>query len=232
MTETFDQAGLLANYQNVQLRLHKAEASSGRAASSVKLLAVSKTKPLSMILALSEAGQLAFGENYIQEALQKHQAWCNLAPHLPLEWHLIGPIQSNKTKHVVEIFDWVHSLDRSKIAQRLNEQRSAQLPPLKVLIQVNADNEDTKSGVAVDEVMNFAAEIMGYPRLELRGLMCIPAKADPLGAFVIMKQLFDDLQQQYPQVDTLSMGMSADLEAAVAAGSTLVRIGTDIFGAR
>ncbi|GAB6264162.1 YggS family pyridoxal phosphate-dependent enzyme [Photobacterium sp. R1] len=210
----------------------------GRRADSVQLLAVSKTKPVSAISEAIAAGQLAFGENYVQEGVDKIQHFAATKPDLALSWHFIGPIQSNKTRPVAEHFDWVHSVDRAKIARRLSEQRPDNLPPLKILLQVNTSGEASKSGVEFDELAALAAEIISLPNLELRGLMSIPEKADDydsqLSAFTLLAQARDRLQQQLPEttLDTLSMGMSGDMEAAVAAGSTMVRIGTAIFGAR
>ncbi|UTM57765.1 YggS family pyridoxal phosphate-dependent enzyme [Photobacterium sp. CCB-ST2H9] len=210
----------------------------GRCADSVQLLAVSKTKPVSAISEAIAAGQLAFGENYVQEGVDKIQHFAATKPDLALSWHFIGPIQSNKTRPVAEHFDWVHSVDRAKIARRLSEQRPDNLPPLKILLQVNTSGEASKSGVEFDELAALAAEIVSLPNLELRGLMSIPEKADDynsqLSAFASLAQARDRLQQQLPEttLDTLSMGMSGDMEAAVAAGSTMVRIGTAIFGAR
>ena len=225
-------------YQAIHQRIQRACDEVDRDANSIRLLAVSKTKPAAMVVACYEQGQRAFGENYLQDGIEKIQALQALDG---IEWHFIGPLQSNKTRSVAAHFQWLETLDRLKIAQRLNEQRPADLPALNVLIQVNVSGEAQKAGVAVDQVAAFAAEIAALERLNLRGLMCIPEAVDLQSAqgvttlerqFSQMKQLFDRLQSHYPQVDTLSMGMSADLELAIAAGSTEVRIGTDIFGAR
>jgi len=188
-------------------------------------LAVSKTHPASKILQAKAAGQRAFGENYVQEALEKMTA----VPDL--EWHLIGPLQSNKTRVVAERFQWVQTVDREKIAKRLSEQRPADLPALNVLIQVNASGEDTKSGVQTAEVLDLADTIASLPRLKLRGLMAIPEPGAPRERYAEMRQVFDQLKKRV-DVDTLSMGMSDDLEIAIAEGATMVRIGTAIFGAR
>ena len=203
-----------------------------RPTNAVKLLAVSKTKPVSDIVQAYEAGQRLFGENYVQEAVDKIQA---LAHCRDIEWHFIGPIQSNKTRLIAEHFHWVHSIDRLKIAQRLNEQRS----PYRILdfcIQVNVDDEASKAGIAVDEVMAFAAQLAELPNLRLRGLMCIPqaqaSRQQQIQSFATMAQLFNQLREQYPQVDTLSMGMSDDMALAILHGSTMVRLGTAIFGTR
>ena len=204
----------------------------GRAPDSVRLLAVSKTWGPDAVRQAYAAGQIAFGENYIQEAVEKISALRDL----PLEWHCIGPIQSNKTRLVAEHFDWVHSVDRLKIAQRLSEQRPENLPPLQVCIQVNVDGGATKSGVSPAELPALAQAVAVLPRLQLRGLMTIPdatetpAQMRPVHAQA--RALLDDLRAQGLALDTLSMGMSADMEVAIAEGSTLVRVGTAIFGSR
>lgn len=196
------------------------------------LLAVSKTKPIEDIIELSNHGQRAFGENYVQEALEK------IAIRPDLEWHFIGPIQSNKTRPIAEHFQWVHSVDRFKIAKRLSEQRPKGLSPLNVLLEVNISDEDSKSGFSADKILEMSSEIASLPNLKLRGLMAIPKRAETLEAqrepFKKMQQLLIQMQTKLPNenLDTLSMGMSADLEAAILEGATIVRIGTDIFGAR
>ena len=191
----------------------------------VTLLAVSKTQPVERIKEAAAAGQRAFGENYVQEAVQKMQ-------HLPaLEWHLIGPLQSNKTRVAAERFDWVQTLASEKIARRLSEQRPAHLPSLNVLIQVNVSGEATKSGVAPQQVEALARAISTLPHLTLRGLMAIPEPGAPRARYQAVKALFDKLKGEFG-FDTLSMGMSEDLDTALAEGSTMVRIGTAIFGAR
>lgn len=204
----------------------------GRTSDSITLLAVSKTKPVQEILAATALGQRDFGESYLQEAELKIQQISNQS----LTWHFIGPIQSNKTRKIAELFDWVHSVDRLKIAQRLSEQRSALLPPLNLLIQVNIDNESSKAGISAREIPELADQIQRLPRVRLRGLMAIPGIASELDQqrepLSRMHQAFKDLQKQCPDCDTLSMGMSGDLEAAIAEGTTLVRIGTAIFGPR
>ncbi|SFC31552.1 hypothetical protein SAMN05660443_2215 [Marinospirillum celere] len=200
----------------------------------VKILAVSKKQPAAAIREAAAVGQLAFGENYLQEALQKQTELADL----DLEWHFIGPIQSNKTRDLAVHFAWVHTLDRYKIARRLNEQRPEAKGKLQVLIQVNISSEPNKSGVAPSDLLALAEEIQELPQLELRGLMCIPAATDDFAqqrlAFAQLAALHQRLQDAFPEarLDTLSMGMSGDLEAAIAEGSTLVRIGTAIFGAR
>lgn len=202
-----------------------------RAPTDVQLLAVSKTKPVSDIVQAYESGQRRFGENYVQEGVEKIIALQQLEH---IEWHFIGPLQSNKTRLVAEHFDWMQSLDRVKIASRLNEQRSPHAHPLQVCIQVNIDNEEQKSGVTPTAVMELADAVSQCKRLNLRGLMCIPkATGEQLrNSFCAMQTLYVRLKQVYPQVDTLSMGMSADLQQAIAAGSTMVRLGTAIFGPR
>ncbi|PQJ67870.1 YggS family pyridoxal phosphate-dependent enzyme [Photobacterium angustum] len=208
----------------------------GRAADSVQLLAVSKTKPVEAIEEAIAAGQYAFGENYVQEGVDKVNHFSSHPEKNLLVWHFIGPIQSNKTRLVAEHFDWVHSIDRIKTAKRLSDQRPTSMAPLQVLLQVNSSAEATKSGITLTEVPALAAEIAAMPNIELRGLMSIPQPAtDYDSQFATFKALADTLEQlklTYPNVDTLSMGMSGDMDAAIAAGSTIVRIGTAIFGAR
>lgn len=198
----------------------------------VKLLAVSKTRPAEAVRALAAAGQRAFGENYVQEGTAKRLALADL----PLDWHLIGHLQSNKCREAAEHFDWVHSLDRAKLVDALDQARAAGRPPLNVLIQVNVDGEASKSGCAPGEVAALADRVAAAPRLRLRGLMAIPEPhPDPAhrrDAFRRLKQLYDTLAARHPDVDTLSMGMSEDFALAIAEGSTMVRIGTALFGAR
>ncbi|QZO13592.1 YggS family pyridoxal phosphate-dependent enzyme [Pseudoalteromonas piscicida] len=199
----------------------------------VQLLAVSKTKPITDIEAAIAAGQTQFGESYVQEAVDKVAYF---KQNKALEWHFIGPIQSNKSRLVAENFHWVQSVDREKIARRLNEQRPTNLKPLKVLLQVNISGDDNKSGCHLNEVDTLAQFINDCRQLELRGLMTITEQTDDkqkqLQYFQQMRACFDRLKDQYQQLDTLSMGMSGDLDTAIAAGSTMVRIGTDIFGKR
>ncbi len=220
------------NLAHVQAHIEAACQAAGRPVGSVRLLAVSKTWGPEAVRAAHAAGQTAFGENYIQEAVDKILA----LQDLPLEWHCIGPIQSNKTRLVAEHFDWVHSVDRLKIAQRLSEQRPAHLPPLQVCIQVNVDGGETKSGVAPQDLPALAQAVAALPRLQLRGLMTIPEPAETdeqmRAVHAQAKALFDSLRAQGLPLDTLSMGMSADLAAAIAEGSTMVRVGTAIFGKR
>ena len=218
--------------QTVRSRLATACQSVGRNPGEVTLLAVSKTFGAEAVEEAYAAGQRIFGENYIQEAVQKIAQ----LRHLPLEWHCIGPIQSNKTRLVAENFDWIHTVDRLKIAQRLSEQRPPGLTPLQVCIQVNIDGGDTKSGVPPQEALALARQVAALPHLHLRGLMCIPEPASDFIAacalFAKARALFDVLNTEGLTLDTLSMGMSADLEAAIHEGSTMVRVGTAIFGGR
>ncbi len=208
----------------------------GREPEQIKLLAVSKTKPVEAIQTAYQAGQRLFGESYVQEAVTKVQYLKNQPDYSGIEWHFIGPLQSNKTRLVAENFDWVHSIEREKIAQRLNEQRPANLPALNVCIQVNISGEQTKSGITADEVFGLAGIINNFPQLKLRGLMAIAENTDDLSVvrdnFLQMQALFNRLKSEYPSVDTLSMGMTDDMAVAIECGSTMVRIGTAIFGSR
>lgn len=226
---------ILANIAKVRDRIQHAAEECGRDVTGITLLAVSKTQSAAAIAdAHASAGLVHFGENYAQEAEIKQAA----LTQLPLIWHFIGPLQSNKTRLIAERFHWLHSLDRLKIAERLQAQRPADLPPLNVCIEVNIDDETSKSGVHPDELHSFVQQLQHMDRLALRGLMVIPtaqqAAAATLASFQRSKTYLQQLRQDFPQLplDTLSMGMSADLELAIAAGSTMVRIGTDIFGAR
>jgi PLP dependent protein len=213
------------NLQAVKARIDRAARAAGRDPGAVTLLAVSKTHGVARVREAAAAGQAAFGENYVQEALEKLTA-------LPqLEWHLIGPLQSNKTRPAAERFAWVHTLQSEKIARRLSEQRPGGRAPLNVLIQVNASSEASKSGVSAPEVASLAAAVSALPNLRLRGLMAIPEPGAPASRYREIAALYESLKSGF-HFDTLSMGMSGDLEAAVAAGATLVRIGTAIFGAR
>ncbi|MES2682077.1 MAG: YggS family pyridoxal phosphate-dependent enzyme [Pseudomonadota bacterium] len=216
----------------VESRLAAACLAAGRRRASVQLLAVSKTKPASDIAAVAALGQQAFGENYVQEALPKIASLAALV----LEWHHIGPIQSNKTAEIAAHFNWAHGVERLKIAQRLAAQRPADLPPLQICLQVNVSGEGSKSGCAPDETLALAKAISALPNLKLRGLMCLPApgttEVDPRAGFRQLRQLFKLCNNAGLQMDTLSMGMSDDLEAAIAEGSTLVRVGSAIFGSR
>lgn len=216
----------------VRQRILDAEAEFGLPAGSVRLIAVSKTKPASQILAAIDAGQRDFGENYLDEAVPKIE---ELAEN-SCRWHFIGNIQSNKTRHVAAFFDWAHCVDREKIALRLSRQRPDHLRALNVCIQVNIDNEVNKSGVFDAEALALADQISQLPNIRLRGLMAIPSPGSDFEAqrkpFARMRRLFEQLRKTHPSMDTLSMGMSADLRAAIAEGATMVRIGTAIFGAR
>ncbi len=223
---------ILSNLQALRLAIAHAAKSANRDAAEVRLLAVSKTFAADAVREAYRAGQAAFGENYLQEALQKIED----LQDLPLEWHFIGPIQSNKTRDIAQNFAWVHSVDRLKIAERLSAQRPPQLPALNICLQVNVSGEQSKSGVAPEAVMQLAKDIAQLPRLRLRGLMAIPAPADDASAqrapFAQMRRLLQELNKQGLSLDTLSMGMSHDFAAAIKEGSTMVRVGTAIFGAR
>ena len=227
-------ASIAVKLQQVSERIALACAAAQRPVQSVTLLAVSKTFGAEAVRDAHAAGQRAFGENYVQEALAKIEALANLRE--ALEWHLIGPLQSNKTRDVAAHFDWVHSIDRLKVAERLSAQRPAGLPPLQVCLQVNVDGEASKSGVAPTELPALAHAVAALPRLRLRGLMSIPEPAADLAAqrapHRLLRGLLEALQREGLALDTLSMGMSADLEAAIAEGASLVRIGTAIFGGR
>lgn len=225
-----------ANLQAVQHSIALAAQNVSRNPHEINLLAVSKTFGPQAVIEAAQAGQTAFGENYLQEALEKMQALRAAAPHLKLEWHYIGPIQSNKTRAIAEHFDWVHSVDREKIAQRLSEQRPAHLPPLNICLQVNISGEASKSGVAPADVLRLAQAVRALPNLRLRGLMAIPEPAATFAQqrmpFSRLRELWERLCEHGLETDTLSMGMSADMEAAIAEGATIVRIGTAIFGQR
>lgn len=229
---------IASQLQQVNARIAAACAQAGRSADSVALLAVSKTFGADAVLQAAQAGQRAFGENYIQEAVDKMAQLRALAPALAaqLQWHCIGPIQSNKTRLVAAHFDWVHTIDRVKVAERLAAQRPPERAPLHVLIQVNIDGGGKKSGVAPGDALALAQAVAHLPRLKLRGLMAIPEPAPDGEAaqavFWRVRALFDQLNAAGLGLDTLSMGMSADLEPAIAAGSTLVRVGSAIFGRR
>lgn len=224
------------NLYSVSTRLQQACTLAGRPAAEVRLLAVSKTFDADAVRLAWLAGQRAFGENYVQEGVAKIEALRASGDCPGLEWHCIGPLQSNKTRPVAEHFDWVHSVDRLKIAERLSAQRPPYLAPLQVCLQVNVDGGANKSGVDAGELPELARAVAVLPGLRLRGLMCIPEPAPDFDAqraiFLRARRLFDDLRAQGLDLDTLSMGMSDDLEAAVAAGSTLVRVGRAIFGHR
>ncbi|MDD4964950.1 MAG: YggS family pyridoxal phosphate-dependent enzyme [Gallionella sp.] len=220
------------NLQATNAAIATAAAAAGRNVNKIKLLAVSKTFPVEAIREAYRAGQRDFGESYVQEALPKLMALHDL----PIDWHYIGPLQSNKTRAIAANFAWVHSIDRLSIAQRLSAQRPADLPPLQVCLQVNVSGEDSKSGVAAADISALAAAVAALPHLKLRGLMAIPAPTDDevaqRAAFAQVAQIQQALNQQGYALDTLSMGMSHDFPAAIAEGATIVRVGTAIFGAR
>ncbi|PKO51170.1 MAG: YggS family pyridoxal phosphate-dependent enzyme [Betaproteobacteria bacterium HGW-Betaproteobacteria-21] len=221
-----------ANLQAVAARIAAAALAAGRDPASIALLVVSKTRPAEDVRAAALVGQNAFGENYVQEGVDKIDALRGLA----LEWHFIGPLQSNKTRAVAQAFDWVHGIERLKIAERLSAQRDVHLPPLQVCIQVNVSGEQSKSGVAPGDAAALARAVAGLPRLQLRGLMCIPEPSEDEALlrtrFATLRRLKDELVEGGLMLDTLSMGMSHDLELAIAEGATMVRVGTAIFGER
>jgi len=218
--------------QTVQARIRAAEARFQRPPGSVDLLAVSKTMPAGRVAAAADAGLRRFGENYLQEALDKIEALRGR----DLEWHFIGPIQSNKTRKIAEQMHWVHSVERLKIAQRLSEQRPESLPPLNICLQVNISHEVNKSGLMPADLLEAALAVAALPRLRLRGLMAIPVEIDDFDTqrhpFAALRELFEGLRGRGLALDTLSMGMSGDLEAAIAEGATLVRVGSALFGPR
>lgn len=223
---------LKTRLQAVQQRITSAVENSDRTLSSVILLAVSKTYPAADIRACAAQGQRSFGENQLQEALEKIEALADLE----LEWHFIGPIQSNKTRAIANHFQWAHSVDRLKIAQRLSSQRPAGMPPLNICLQINISGEASKSGVSIDEVPSLVAAMNQLPGIRLRGLMAIPAPGKDMAqqrqSFRPLREMLENLNRAGYPLDTLSMGMSNDLEAAIAEGSTMVRIGSAIFGPR
>ena len=219
------------NLSRIQQQIEQISAEYQR--ENVRLLAVSKTKPVQAIEEAIRADQCAFGENYVQEGVEKIAYFSG---NKSLEWHFIGPLQSNKSRLVAEHFDWIQTVDRFKIAERLNDQRPEHLPPLNVLIQINISDESSKSGIQPEEMFSLAEKISQFPRLKLRGLMAIPKpESEPEQQKIAlrkMKDLFNRLQQEFESVDTLSMGMSDDMASAIECGSTMVRIGTAIFGER
>jgi len=229
-------ANIAQQLDTVRQRIATAATKAGRNADDIQLLAVSKTRPAEDLLEAIEAGQTRFGENYLQEALEKIAA----LPNQACEWHFIGPCQSNKTAALAQYFDWVHSVDRLKIAQRLSDQRQSspdsQNERLNICLQINTSGEQSKSGIAPEQLEQLASAVASLPGIRLRGLMTIPAASADFGQqrtpFRLMKQLFDELNKKGYELDTLSMGMSNDLEAAIMEGATIVRIGTAIFGAR
>ncbi|WP_285128517.1 YggS family pyridoxal phosphate-dependent enzyme [Leclercia adecarboxylata] len=223
------------NLAQVRDKISAAATVCGRSSEEVTLLAVSKTKPASTIAEAIDAGQRMFGENYVQEGVEKIRHFREKGT-ADLQWHFIGPLQSNKSRLVAEHFDWCHTVDRLRIASRLSEQRPAEMPPLNVLIQINISDENSKSGIALEELEQLADQVAMLPGLRLRGLMAIPApESDYDRQFAVARQMavaFEALKTRFPTVDTLSLGMTDDMAAAIAAGSTMVRIGTAIFGAR
>ena len=225
-------SAIASNLQAVRARIAKAALDAGRLPQEITLLAVSKTWSVDCVIAAHQSGQRAFGENYVQEAVDKARATANL----DLEWHFIGPLQSNKTRPVAEHFAWVHTIDRLKIAERLSAQRPPTLPPLQVCVQVNVSGEASKSGCMPDDAAALCSAVNALPHLKLRGLMTIPEPADDFSAQRVplrrLRELFATIGSSGLLLDTLSMGMSHDLEAAVAEGATIVRIGTAIFGER
>ncbi|WP_137169045.1 YggS family pyridoxal phosphate-dependent enzyme [Marinomonas sp. FW-1] len=231
--ERIDTEEIRANLAVVTQQIEELEQQFDRAAGSVRLLAVSKTKPIEAIQAAYDVGQRAFGENYVQEAVEKRSALAHLAD---IEWHFIGPIQSNKSRLIAESMDWVHSIDREKIARRLSEQRPESMPPLNVCIQINISGEESKAGVSLSQLNDMVALVSSLPNLQLRGLMAIPAPQENFAAQCLvyepLQQAFIELSKSDSMIDTLSIGMSGDLPAAVASSSTMVRVGTAIFGAR
>ncbi|MCH4812993.1 YggS family pyridoxal phosphate-dependent enzyme [Vreelandella neptunia] len=235
MTDIALNESLGSSYDQARERLRNALEAAGRAQDAATLLAVSKTKPAAMIRLAWQLGQREFGENYLQEALEKQTELADLEG---IVWHFIGPLQSNKTRSVAEHFDWVHSVDRLKIAKRLSEQRPAHLAPLNICLQVNISREESKAGVLPEELEELAKEVAALPNMHLRGLMAIPAPAEGVDAqrqpLAALREALNSLQSNLPNapLDTLSMGMSDDLEAAILEGATLVRLGTAIFGAR
>lgn len=222
--------------QEVHARITTAAQNAGRDPRQIRLLAVSKTFGADAVIEAAKAGQTAFGENYLQEALDKIVTVRAAAPEFLLEWHFIGPIQSNKTRPIAEHFDWVHSVEREKIAQRLSEQRPAHLPPLNICLQINISGEASKSGATLEEAPALVLAIASMPRLRLRGLMAIPEPvegfAQQRAPFRQLRELFERLKAQGLALDTLSIGMSSDMDAAIAEGATIVRVGTAIFGQR
>lgn len=223
------------NLEIVRSQINIACQNAQRSTETVTLLAVSKTRPADELRAAYTQGQRDFGENYLQESLEKIEQLQDLA----ICWHFIGPIQSNKTRPVAESFNWVHSVDRFKVAQRLSAQRPEQLPPLNICLQINISGEESKSGILPEQLPELASQVLQLPNIRLRGLMAIPASSEDQEQqrqpFTKMHQLLEQLQQthpDHPELDTLSMGMSGDMDAAIAEGASIVRIGTAIFGAR
>jgi len=227
-----NKATIGANISKVLNRIEHACSTYGRNVDSVSLIAVSKTKPAHLIEYAAECGLQHFGENYLQEAVQK----INELPRANKTWHFIGPIQSNKTRPIAQYFDWVHSVDRLKIATRISEQRPPDLPPINLCLQINVSLEDSKAGVTLEQVRELALAVQTLPNIRLRGLMALPRPTETVSeqrqSFALVRQCLQELQSDIPELDTLSMGMSQDLEAAIAEGATMLRVGTDLFGAR
>ncbi len=228
-----DSSKIATQLTKIRTRINAAAVAAKRNENDIQLLAVSKTKPVSDIAVAYENGQREFGENYVQEAVEKIQA---MHESKDIVWHFIGPLQSNKSKFVSEYFDWMHSVDRLKIVKRLHEQRSPHQKPLNICIQVNVDDESSKAGIALEEVQNLVEHAQEFNRIRVRGLMCIPkangSDEQRKASFAKMKTMFDKCAARFDDFDTLSMGMSHDLELAIECGATLVRVGTDIFGRR
>jgi pyridoxal phosphate enzyme (YggS family) len=224
---------IAANIAHINKQIKQAANASGRDANLIQLLGVSKTKPVSDIISAYKCGHRHFGENYVQEAVEKIQ---QMTEYSDIVWHFIGPLQSNKSKFIAEYFDWMHSLDRIKIAKRLNEQRSVHKSPLNICVQVNIDDEHSKAGITTNEVMNFIEQLQPLEAIKCRGLMTIPkagvSDSERKDSFAKMQDLFTQCAQNFNNIDTLSMGMSDDLNIAVEYGSTMVRVGTAIFGKR
>jgi pyridoxal phosphate enzyme (YggS family) len=224
---------IAANIAHINKQIEQAAHACKRDPNLIQLLAVSKTKPVSDIISAYECGHRSFGENYVQEAVDKIQM---MTDYSDIVWHFIGPLQSNKSKFIAEYFDWMHSLERIKIAKRLNEQRSVYQLPLNVCVQVNIDEEQNKAGIAAQDVENFIEQLQGLSRLKCRGLMTIPKAGasdnERQDSFGKMQALFNKCAQSFDNIDTLSMGMSDDLNIAIECGSTMVRVGTAIFGKR
>ena len=228
---------ILKQITGVQQKIAHAAQQAERNVEQIQLLAVSKTKPVALIKQAYQAGLRHFGENYVQESIEKiKQIKGDNDFTEPVYWYFIGPLQSNKTRIVAENFDWVQSVDRLKIAQRLNDQRPSELSKLNICLQVNISGEDSKSGTTLSQVIELASQVSNLPHLKLRGIMAIPEKTSDTERlekqFQALHNIYNTLQKQYPDIDTLSMGMSGDLESAIRCGSTMVRIGTDIFGSR
>jgi pyridoxal phosphate enzyme (YggS family) len=223
---------IASGLENVRARIRDIAEKIGRQPETITLLAASKTNPAERLREAFAAGQTIFGENYLQEALVKISSLTDL----PIEWHFIGPIQSNKTKRIAENFSWVHSVDRKKIADRLSKDRPESLPPLQICLQVNVSGEDSKSGVAPEEIAELAAHVVSLPRLKLRGLMAVPelttATALQRSQFRMLREAYDQLRRDNYDLDTVSMGMSEDMDIAIEEGATMVRVGTAIFGPR